>query len=83
MVKRTSLTINQKLLTKHLDEVLVSFVESEHSSFKSGHQNHLPGHMKGLIRLHATNFIQILKREMCHNIAKGEETFNLLSSMHS
>lgn len=71
--EKTALASKQKLLTKRLEEVLVSFVESEYSSFKSDDQNHLPGHMKGLIRLHATDFIRIMKREMCHNMTVGEE----------
>ena len=31
----------------------------------------LPGHLRGVIRLHATNFIQITKQEMCHDITSG------------
>ena len=31
----------------------------------------LPGHLKGVIRLHVTNFIRIMKREMCHDVTSG------------
>ena len=35
---------------------------------------HLPGHIKDLLRLHASNFVQITKREMCNSMTYGGKT---------
>ena len=71
VTKKSMLASKQKVLTRRLEEVLVSFVDGNHGVFGSSSDIQLPGYMRGVIRLHATNFIRITKREMCHNITDG------------
>ena len=72
LVRKKSLLANkQKALTRSIEEVLVSFVESKYGKFSLVGRVDLPGHLKGVIRLHATTFIRITKREMCHDITGG------------
>ena len=69
--KKSALANKQKVLTRQIEEVLVEFVDSHYSDFELIVLADLPGHLKGVIRLHTTNFIRIIKREMCHDITTG------------
>lgn len=71
--KKSVLATRQKLLTRRMEEILVHFVESNCAKVKVELVGlyDLPGHLIGVLRLHATNFIRISKREMCHNITAG------------
>ena len=71
VTKKSSLASKKKAITKRLEEVLVIFVDSNYKSFEEEALYDLPGHMRGVIRLHASNFLRITKREMCHNISDG------------
>ena len=71
VTKKSMLATKQKVLTRRLEEVLVSFVDDNHGDFKASAESRLPGYMRGVIRLHATNFIRVTKRKMCHNITDG------------
>ena len=70
--KKTALPSKQKLLTRSLEDALVLFVNINYKSFnlEEGAFD-LPGRVRGIIRLHATNFLRITKREMCHDITEG------------
>ena len=73
--KKTALASKQKVLNEQLEGVLVAFVESSHRAFKvEDSSTHLPGHIKDLLRLHASNFVQITKREMCNSMTYGGKT---------
>ena len=67
-----SLAAKQKLLTRRLEKVLVDFVESKHNEFnlEMGVFD-LPQRVRGVVRLHASNFLRITKQEMCNNITGG------------
>jgi ribosomal protein L12E/L44/L45/RPP1/RPP2 len=74
VTKKSTLTRKQKVLTKQLEDHLVIFVNTHYVSFESEASNdlcRLRGHWKGVLRLHATNFLRIVKQEMCHDMTTG------------
>ena len=72
VAKKTMLASKQKTLSKRLEEVLGTFVDANYTTFEvEKSEHHLPFHMKGVFHFHATNFVRITKREMCHNVTDG------------
>ena len=70
--KKTTLSSKKKLLTRRLEEALVLFVNLNDKTFNlEGGAFDLPGRVRVIIRMHATNFLWITKREMCHDITEG------------
>ena len=72
---KSSLFSKQKTLTKKLEGILVSFVDSNHKEFEVGVLFDLPVYVKGLIRLHASNILWMIKCEMCNNVSEGRNCF--------
>ena len=71
---KSALSRKQKILTKQLEELLISFVNTHYKSFETEASNELyrlQGHWKGVLRMHATNFLRIVKQDMCHDMTTG------------
>ena len=76
--KKHALAAKQKVLTRCFEKLIVEFVDSNHSAFELVGQHDLPGHLRGVLRLHATSFLRILRREMCHRIVEGGTRIRLI-----
>ena len=73
MKKKSLLAVKQKVRTRRLEEVFVLIVDSNYLELNlEGGAFDLPGHNMGVFFMHATNFLRITKREMCHDIIEGE-----------
>ena len=71
VTKKSSLASKQKVLAQRVEELLVLFVKSNCGEFRLEGALDLPGHLRSVICLHATNFVRIAKREMCHDFTAG------------
>ena len=80
LVTKKSLLVNkQKMHSRRVEEAHVSFMDANYLSFKvEGLPYHLPGHMKGIFRLHSTNFVCLTKWEMCHNLMNGGKAIKVI-----
>ena len=71
MKKKSILASKQKALTKSLEMILVGFIDENCAILEVGISYDLPGHVRGVIRIHVSDILQIIRQEICNNVTEG------------